>query len=336
MSLTVAVQNKPESRETAAGEVAPPLVTALVCTRNRGASLVATLTSILASDYPTFEIVVVDQSRDDVTKNATQPFLAKGRVRYIATPDAVGTGRSRNTGIRAAQSDIVVITDDDVEVPPEWIGIMQQIFTDYPRVAVAFCNVDAASHDKDAGFIPMYHRKGELRLTRIRDKNKARGIGAGMAVRRSYVEAMGGFDELLGPGSPGQSGEDFDLTARALYAGYEVYETARVSVLHSGFRRHDEGRAMSRRDWFGIGAAYAKPLKAGHLDFLPIPAYEFFRNALWPPVRNLLQFKKPSSMAGVIYFWKGVVWSWRMPLDKKSLLLIAPKGLPDATTGSEK
>lgn len=318
----------PTAPPTLPGETA--LVTALIATRNRGMSLVPTIKTILASDHPHFELVIVDQSPGDDTAKAVAPYLSDSRVRYIHVPTVSGLGRARNTGIQAAHSDIVVITDDDMEVPPHWLTVMQNVFVENPNVAVAFCNVNAAPHDLKAGFVPVYHRDEDLLLTTIKDKIKARGMGGGMAVRRSMIERIGWYDEMLGAGAPYHACEDGDLAVRALLMGYYVYETARVSLLHFGFRRFDEGRELSRRNWYGVGAAYAKPLMAGRWNFAVIPAYEFFRWAFWPPLWDIMRFKKPVGITRVTYFLKGFFRAWRTPLDKTRMLFIPPEGLPDS------
>ena len=58
-----------------------PLISALVCTYGRGRLVVDTVSSILANTHPNFELVVVDQSRDDETLEAVKPFRADPRLR---------------------------------------------------------------------------------------------------------------------------------------------------------------------------------------------------------------------------------------------------------------
>jgi len=295
------------------------LITAIICTRNRGESIVCTLKTILANTHPNFEVIVIDQSANDETAQAVAPFLADPRLRY-ARSDTKGLGRARNIGLSHARSEIAVFTDDDCAVPPDWLEKMAQVFAENPKVAVAFCNVDAAPHDRTEGFIPSYRRRESKLLTTIRDKCRARGIGAGIAVRRPVVQALGGFDEMLGAGAVFPSCEDGDMAVRALLNGYHVYETNSVAVLHYGYRTHAEGRDLSRRDWHAIGAAYAKPLKAGYWRFWIIPAYEFFVCALWPPIADLLRLRKPRGVTRITAFLRGFVAGWRTPIDRETLL----------------
>lgn len=46
------------------------MMTALVWARNRGAVVADAVRSILANDHPHFELIVVDQSTDDLTQSA--------------------------------------------------------------------------------------------------------------------------------------------------------------------------------------------------------------------------------------------------------------------------
>lgn len=295
------------------------LVTALICTRNRGSSLTSTVSSILTSTHPNFEILVVDQSTDGETRQALTPFLQDERLRYVHQA-AQGLGRARNLGLAEARGEVVAMTDDDCAVPPHWLETMAGIFEDYPQVAVAFCNVNPAPHDSHKGFIPAYQRSGGKLLLNSLDKCAARGIGAGIAVRRESVLALGGFDAMLGAGARFPSCEDGDLAVRALLLGYNVYETDAVAVEHAGFRTWEEGRSLARRDWIAIGAAYAKPLKSGYWRFAVVPAYELGRFALWPPLWDLLRMRKPRGLGRIAAFLQGFVQGWRTPVDPRTLL----------------
>lgn len=293
-------------------------MTALVCTRNRGERVVCTVRSILACAYPCFELIVVDQSTNDETAQALAPYLSDIRLRYVRS-ETKGLGRARNIGLNLAMSDIVACTDDDCVVPADWLDKMSHVFVENPQVAVAFCNVTAGPHDPKQGFIPSYHRVEDQLLKQIGEKCTARGIGAGIALRRSLVLNLGGFDEMLGAGAEFPSCEDGDMAVRALLKGYQVYETASVAVLHYGFRTYAEGKQLSQRDWLGIGAAYAKPLKMGYWRFAVVPAYELFIVAVAPILRDILHLRRPSGLTRVILFIRGLCAGWNTPVDPETL-----------------
>ena len=298
----------------------PPLrASILICTRNRGNSVVATLESVLASDFADFEVILVDQSSNQDTEQAAASFLANPRFRYIHTATQ-GKGRALNLGLGEARGEIVTITDDDCRVPPNWLQVMIAAFDNSPRIAVVFCNVVPGPYDEAAGFIPIYIRQGNKIVRTMWDKCRARGIGAGQAVRREAVLAVGGFDENVGPGAVFPACVDGDITIRALINKWWVYETDEVAVIHDGFRTWRQGRDLTKRNWYAIGAVYAKPLKCGHWDMLLVIAYEALIVALWGPVSNILRLKKPRGLRMFLFFCQGFIQGLRTPVDCKRVV----------------
>lgn len=296
----------------------PPLVSAVVCTRNRGDRVVATLESILANDYPCFEVILVDQSSEPDTEAAVSKFFRDPRFRYKHTATK-GAGHARNIGLAAAKGEFVLYTDDDCIVPENWISTISTVFLQHERVAVVFCNVKAAPHDSELGFIPTYDRRDEKLVKNLIDKCTARGIGAGMALRKNAARQIGGFDVCLGPGSIFQACEEGDIAVRLLLQGWQIYETNRVAIVHEGFRTWQEGKELTRRNWFGIGAAYVKPLRCGRIDFAVVALYEAFWVGLLQPLALIFQFKRPSGLKKFFYFWEGFFRGLRMPLDCRTI-----------------
>src|SRR5687767_6803484 len=99
-------------RMSTAPDDRPLTVTALVCTSGRGDSVVETVRSILRPDSPCLELVIIDQSEDDRTETALEPFRADARLHYVRTTTK-GKGVALNLGVEEAKGDIIAITDDD-------------------------------------------------------------------------------------------------------------------------------------------------------------------------------------------------------------------------------
>lgn len=296
-------------------------MSALVCTRNRGRSVSDTVSSILANTHPSFELVVVDQSSDGETGEALAPYYSDKRLKYLRSSTA-GKGAALSAGLSETTGAVIAITDDDCVVPPCWLETFDSIFAKYPNVAVAFCNVDAAEHDATQGFVPDYVRTSDRMLTTVHDTRHVRGLGAGMAVRRSMVERIGGFDPLLGPGSRFPDCDDRDIAMRALLAHYHVYETTAVAVKHFGFRTWQQGSQLARRNFLGIGAAYSKFLRCGRADLTYIPVYEFVSSALWPPIWDVLRLRQPSGIVRITAFVEGFMNGIRTPIDRATMKFI--------------
>ncbi len=304
--------------EPATGDTTVP-ITALVCTADRPEMLVRSVGSILANTHPRFEVLVIDQSADQRTAGALAPLLADPRVRYLPSTDR-GKGAALNAGLAAARTEIIACTDDDCLVPTSWLDSMAAAFEGRPRVAVVFGAVSPAPHDRSRGYVPSYEPKQDRIVTSVRQKASARGIGACMGLRRSAVIELGGFDPAFGPGGVFGGGEDWDIAARALLAGDAIYETASVRVTHDGFRTFQEGRAHARRDWYGLGAVCAKPLRAGHPSAAVVAAQVFLGDAVWPPVRDVLHLRRPLGITRIFAFVAGFTRGLRTPVHRDTLV----------------
>ena len=264
------------------------------------------------------ELVILDQSANDDTANALTPFLADPRLRYIPSETA-GLGRAHNLGLAACRADVVLITDDDCEVPPDWGEKFSAVFAENPRVAMAFCNTRPAPGDWPGGYIPTYERTGDLLLTKLRDRFKENPIGAGMAVRRSVIQELGGYDELMGPGAPITSHEEDDMVLRCLLRGYHIFETDRTFVYHYGFRTVEESKTLTFRNYHGTGGGMAKLLKCRQWPIITIAAYIVWATILLPLLGSLARLQKPRVVSRVTGFCKGFALALKMPVDSTKM-----------------
>ncbi len=293
---------------------ATPPITVVVSTRNRSDCVIGAIRSILANDYPNFELLVIDQSDTDDTEKALQPFLADRRFSYVPSA-TIGVSSGRNIGIEHAKSEFIAITDDDCEAPSDWLREMIKALQSDDRIGMVFGNVLAGDHLSHNGFIPTYERKEPYLAESVRDKNRVRGIGACMGLRRSICRAVKGFDPMLGPGAPLRCHEEGDLAIRMLMAGYAVFETPDIKIIHHGFRTWKQGRDLALRNYYGIGAALAKYVKLRRRFIVPVIAYEWGHEALGQFVRNLVVQRRLSGATPIVAFCRGFWAGLRQPVD---------------------
>jgi len=244
-------------------------ISAVLSTRNRAGVVVGAVRTILENDHPDFEVIVVDQSDNALTQASLEPFLSDPRVRYLRS-ESRGRSAGQNAAIREARGALVVMTDDDCTVPPNWLREFEAAFAIDDRIGIVFGNVLPAPHDRARGCIPAYVRQDAFLAGSIRDKSRVEGMGACMAVRRSVWQSLGGFDEMLGSGARFRAGEDGDLAVRALFAGHWIYETPAVQVTHYGLREWEQLPNLIESYWFGTGAMLAKPVTAGQWSIIPL------------------------------------------------------------------
>jgi glycosyltransferase involved in cell wall biosynthesis len=295
------------------------IVSALVCTRNRPAAILGSVQSLLDAGDREIEVLVIDQSDDGATEEALASLATDPRMRYHRTATR-GKGAALNEGLRLARGEVLVCTDDDCVAPPGWVPAMADVMAGQPKAAIVFCNVTAPPYDPQAGYVPTYVRHENRLVRSIGATVGGHGLGAGMALRRELILQFGGFDESMGPGARFASGDDWDITARVLLRGWQVYETSELTIVHHGFRTFEEGRDHALRDWIAIGAVCAKPLRAGHWSAVVVPAWEFSAHALWPPLSDLLRGKRPRGYSRILGFLRGFAEGLATPVDRETLL----------------
>lgn len=249
---------------TPAPAVAPalPPVAVSISTRDRADAVGRCLDALLAGELLPAEIVVVDQSRDAATE-AVVAARAGGPVpvRYVRHAGS-GLGASQNVGFRAAEAPVVAVTDDDCIAAPEWLRTVAEAFAASPSLGAVTGPVLPLGPPRP-GFTPVSSRPS-LAPRRFDGRSVPWDVGSGnnFAVRREWLERIGGNDERLGPGSPGLGGVDMDLFYRLLRAGATIaYEPAAI-VYHELASQRD--RLARRRPYgHGMGAACALWLRQG-------------------------------------------------------------------------
>ena len=226
-----------------------PMVSVVVCTRDRPDSVVTALRELTALRYRSFEIVVVDNApRTDATERAVrEAFEDDPRVRYVREPRP-GLSCARNRGVAEASADVVAFTDDDVRVDPRWLDGIARGFRATPDVACV-TGLIATAQLENAAQLYFHLREGwgtecERRIFDLADNRDESslypyspgifGAGANFAMSRTVLKELGGFDEALGAGTPSGGGEDLDIFMRVILAGHRiVYEpSAIVSHVH--------------------------------------------------------------------------------------------------------
>lgn len=221
--------------------VARPKASLIICTRARAQALMRCLASVWDADELD-EILVVDNSTGDPeTRKVVAAFPS---VRYLVEPRA-GLSAARNAGLAATSGEIVLFTDDDVEIEPGWAAALLSAFG-RPEVMAATGLILPAALDTPAQLAFEYALGGFDRGYRAKEFDRAFfaattgigvpvwliGSGANMAFRRAAFARVGLFDERLGAGASGCS-EDSELWYRLLAAGYVCrYEPGAVVRHH--------------------------------------------------------------------------------------------------------
>jgi GT2 family glycosyltransferase len=253
-------------------------VSVVVTTCSRPAALERCLRSVLASDYPTFEVIVVENRPRTPGTEAmlTERFANEPRLRYVEE-NRPGLSRARNRGLSCAEGEVVAFTDDDVIVDPAWVRRSAEAFETSDDVACVTGLILPLELETDSQLLLEQFaglgkgfRRHTYRLAKPRNKHPlavqmpgAIGSGANTAVRAEVASELAGFDESLGAGTPAAGGEDLDLYIRLLREGYAIAYEPSAIVRH----QHPDGTSRLNRQVYrygvGLGALVTKQLVAG-------------------------------------------------------------------------
>jgi len=212
----------------------------VICTRDRPDELRRCLASFPLQSRPPDEVIVVDNAS---VSPATREVALSAGATYIRE-DRAGLDFARNSGVLATSGDLVLFTDDDTELHPDWIANITAAFRDEEVTAVTGLVLPAVLKTEaqwvfetqwgfGRGFDRIDFGPEFYRATRDRGcPSWEIGAGANMAFRRSIFEEIGLFDERLGAGQSGCA-DDSEFWYRILAAGGTCrYEPTAVMYHH--------------------------------------------------------------------------------------------------------
>ncbi|WP_349426281.1 bifunctional polysaccharide deacetylase/glycosyltransferase family 2 protein [Microbacterium sp. LWS13-1.2] len=197
-------------------------VSVIVPAYNESAGIAAAVRSIAASDHPV-EIIVVDDGSTDGTADIVER-LGLPRVRVIRQQNQ-GKPAALNTGIRAAQHELIVMVDGDTVFEPDTVRLLVQPFAD-PKVGAVSGNTKVANRGGLLGrWQHIEYVVGFNLDRRLFDVAECMPTvpGAIGGFRRAALEGVGGV-------SSDTLAEDTDLTMALCRDGWRVVyeETARA------------------------------------------------------------------------------------------------------------
>jgi glycosyltransferase involved in cell wall biosynthesis len=236
-------------------------VSVVICTRNRPDKIGQAVSSVLANDYPSFELTVIDQSTSRETADVVEPIAASDkRLRYHHV-DETGLSRAYNSGIAKSSGEILAFTDDDCIVAADWISTIVAAFAAEPDGDLLYGQVlPIAGTETDEGWSPMLEIDAPRRLSR-KDGFHIFGMGANFAARSRLFDAVGPFDVVLGGGAPLKSSQDFDLAYRAFHADCVTLLRPEVTLTHDGRRAAEDWPTLLVAYGTGDGAFYTKHVR---------------------------------------------------------------------------
>jgi glycosyltransferase involved in cell wall biosynthesis len=190
---------------------------------NGGLVLSDCLNALSRSDYPDYEVLVVDDCSNDLTVQIAESHGA----RCIQNPHTMGPGGARNVGAQYATGDVLVFVDADVVLPPDGLRLMAEDFLYNPQIVAVFGSYDDAP--ACTAFISQYKNLLHHYIHQT-SRESASTFWAGFgAIRKPVFEKFGGFDATS---YSVPSIEDVALGFELVHSGLSILLDKRLRVKH--------------------------------------------------------------------------------------------------------
>jgi len=250
-----------------------PPVTVVVATRERAHHLSRCLDSLAQLDYPSYEVVVVDNAPVTDTTAKLVRQRSERNTRYVRE-DQQGLATAHNTGLQVADGAIVAFTDDDVIVDRYWLREIASAFKADTNVACVTGLIMAAELQTRAQIMLETHghfSKGfDQRVMNLNTHRPADplfpftagklGSGANMSFDRDKLREIGGFDPAIGVGTIARGGDDLAAFFAVIASGLGLVYQPSALVWHHHRRDLDSLAAQAYGYGVGLGAYLASSL----------------------------------------------------------------------------
>jgi cellulose synthase/poly-beta-1,6-N-acetylglucosamine synthase-like glycosyltransferase/peptidoglycan/xylan/chitin deacetylase (PgdA/CDA1 family) len=192
-----------------------PAVSVVVPAYNEAKVIERSVRSLVGSDYPELEVIVVDDGSTDGTGDLVEG-LGLAKVKTIRKPNA-GKAAALNAGIAAASHELIVTVDADTVFEPDTVRRVVQPFTD-PEVGAVAGNTKVGNRGRLLGrWQHIEYVMGFNLDRRLYDVLRCMPTvpGAIGCFRRAALRAAGGF-------SSATLAEDTDITIALGRLGWRV------------------------------------------------------------------------------------------------------------------
>ncbi|HVL38580.1 MAG TPA: glycosyltransferase family 2 protein [Fimbriimonadaceae bacterium] len=240
-----------------------PDISVVICTCNRADELAKTLSSLAEVRIPEgrlAELILVDNNSKDTTPEvvgSAASQLERFTVKPVAEPKQ-GLSAARNRGLAEAKGAVIIFTDDDVRLEPDWLEGMSEPILAGKADALAG-GVRIAAHLLRPWMAPQH--RAWLASTELLDRERPIGmVGANMAFARRVLDHVPTYDEELGAGSSYGFHEEVLFSRQLKKAGFKISPRFDVEVEH-----HFQEKRLLRSSF--LDTAVKKGRSEAYLDY---------------------------------------------------------------------
>lgn len=217
-------------------EASAPMISIVVLAWNGERFLETCLAAIVAQDYASTEVIVVDNASTDKSVDLVRSQFPA--IKLITNATNLGYSAGNNVGIRASKGDIVVLLNQDTQVQPGWLAAIAESF-EAPATGIVGCKalypdgrtLQHAGGRVRAGDAFTHHiGQGEIDQGQYDEPGEDLDFvtGASLAIHRRVLDRIGLLDEGFYPAFF----EDVDYCQRARRAGFRILFQPQAALIH--------------------------------------------------------------------------------------------------------
>lgn len=204
----------------------PPLLSVIIVNYNTADHLVRCLSSVLAQQGPSCEVLVVDNASQDNSVELIRTQFPP--VKLITSAKNLGFAKANNTAFREATGRYVYFLNPDTEVRPSSFAAMVQFMETNPQVGMAGTAIyypdDTCQPSVEYRYPGQDYSRGELAGL---PGSIAWLMGASLVCRGELLKEIGGFSEEYF-----LYGEDIDLGLTIRRAGWQLGYIPEAQIVH--------------------------------------------------------------------------------------------------------
>jgi len=237
-------------------------LTVVICTWNRAKLLDQTLAEmrnlVVPSDVD-WELLVVNNNCTDHTDEVIQRHGTELPIRRLFESSA-GKCHAANRAVAAARGELLIWTDDDVLVNPDWLSEYAKAAAAFPKAGFFGGPIDPWFEGRPPQWLErsLQHLEGVFAVRQLGDlpieitHPSNLPYGANLAIRAS-IQKRELYDPRLGPRPKSEiRGEETDLLGRLLNAGVSGRWCPKAGVRHFIPKSRQQVRYL-RKFFFGLG-----------------------------------------------------------------------------------
>ena len=221
-------------------------ISLIICTRNRAdqlPTLFSNLKKLMVPEELKWEILIVDNGSCDNTENIIKKQVLDRQLPLIGLCEPrKGKSRALNLALKQAMGKLLVFTDDDLDLTPEWLTAYYSASLVHPQVDGFFGKVlpvwtDSIQPEWSKGLSSPSPVDGVINRRDHGEKliffrNSILPAGCNAALRKSAVDKMGRFREDIGPGTHFPFAEDTEYFRRLYLLGGQYLYVPDALVYH--------------------------------------------------------------------------------------------------------